>query len=408
MGTNSDPRRIDGNAIAELVLEKCQLRISQQGLAAHLVVVQVGSDPASTVYIKKKQQSVEKIGAKFTHTNLKEEETGTEELLAKVQELNADASVSGFIVQLPLPDHIDRGRIFEAIAWDKDVDCFNPRNVGLVSQANPEFLPATPHAVLHILSHCKVATKGKHCVVVGKSEIVGKPIAVLLANEFGLACTVSMVDKHTPQPLFKSLIASADILVVAAGVHHLIKDKSMLMQGCVVIDVGIHPVQVDGKRKLQGDVDYAAVKDSCSLITPVPGGVGPLTVAALMENLVHAATLQQRAGWGVKRKAGGIVNRRSVMDLVHGDAGTLLKDVESLREGASVEKQLLQAFQNHDTKGDGTISRQQFLAVLQLLDSSWTEERIDALVKPLIRNGDDLIRWKDLVSWLMAPQRSEL
>jgi methylenetetrahydrofolate dehydrogenase (NADP+)/methenyltetrahydrofolate cyclohydrolase len=312
---------VDGNAIGKKILEKCRLRTSEEGISPHLTVVQVGSDPASGAYIKKQQQNCGKIGATFTHESLPEE-TEAAGLLAKIHALNADPSVSGIIVQLPLPDRIPREQVLEAIAREKDVDCFNPVNVGLVTQANPQFLPATPFAVLRILTYHGVATKGKHCVVVGKSDIVGKPIALLLANEFGLACTVSMVDKHTEDGLRRSLLATADILVVAAGVRHLIRDPSCLKPRCVVIDVGIHSVTLDsGKRTLQGDVDTKAVEGVCSLITPVPGGVGPVTSATLMENLVHAALLQknqQAQEELVFRQPAVFQKRVTVADLLQG------------------------------------------------------------------------------------------
>jgi glycine hydroxymethyltransferase len=293
-GTPAAFCKVDGNAVAEACLAKCISRKIQGGLSAKLVVVQVGADPASSVYISKKKQACEKIGATFQSVQLTESVTN-ETLLRTIADLNGDMSVTGILVQLPLPQHLDTGRIMEAVAWEKDVDCFNPLNVGLLAQAKPNFMPATAHAVLNIMSFYEVPTKGKHCVVVGKSDLSGKPLSLLLGSEFGPACAVSSIDKFTDKSLSAKLIKSADILVVCAGVHHLINDASEIKQGCAIIDVGIHPKMLDGKRLLQGDVNYAAVKDTCSLITPVPGGVGPVTVAALMENLVHAAALQQKA-----------------------------------------------------------------------------------------------------------------
>jgi len=283
---------VDGNAIAALLLEKCKRQISNEGLTPRLVVVQVGDDPASATYIKMQQKSCEKIGASFSHEKLLPE-TDTAGLVSKIQELNLDSTITGIIVQLPLPKEIDHDYVFEAIAREKDLDCVNPLNVGHLTQATPLFLPATPQAILHILTYHQITAKGKHCVVIGKSDIVGKPIALLMANEFGLACTVSMVDKYTESSLRQLLLASADIVIVAAGVHHLLKDPSCLKAGCVVIDVGIHRVMIEGKGKLQGDVDSNSVRSVCSLITPVPGGVGPVTTASLMANLVSAAHVQK-------------------------------------------------------------------------------------------------------------------
>ena len=212
-----------------------------------------------------------------------------EELLAKVRELNEDADVDGFIVQLPLPKHISEQKIIEAIDYRKDVDGFHPCNVGRMVLGLPTYLPATPAGIVELLTRYNIPTEGKHCVVVGRSNIVGTPMAVLMSRKAKNAnCTVTLCHSRTAN--LKDITRQADILIVAIGVPHFLKED-MVKEGAVVVDVGIHRIPSETAKngwKLVGDVDYDHVAPKCSYITPVPGGVGPMTIVTLLQNTIKA------------------------------------------------------------------------------------------------------------------------
>ncbi len=277
---------IDGKAIAAQIKEELKekvARLKEQGTEVTLAVIQVGADPASSVYVRNKKNACAYIGIRSLAYELPEETT-EEELLALIRELNGREDVNGILVQLPLPGQICEERVLDAICPGKDVDGFHPQNVGALCIGRPGFVSCTPAGVIQLLKRSGVEIAGKECVVVGRSNIVGKPMALLLLRENG---TVTVTHSRTRD--LKEVTARADILVAALGKPRFIT-ADYVKDGAVVIDVGIHRNE-DGK--LCGDVDYESVAPKCSAITPVPGGVGPMTVAMLMYNCVESAALQQ-------------------------------------------------------------------------------------------------------------------
>ena len=256
----------------------------------HLAAILVGTDPASEVYVGHKVRACEEVGFKSTLIKLEEEVT-EDVLLQEIDKLNNDREVDGFIVQLPLPMHINVDKVTEAIDYRKDVDGFHPVNVGRMVQGLPCFLPATPNGILLMLERYNIDTMGKHCVVVGRSNIVGKPMSILMARAANPGnCTVTLCHSRTLD--LKKETLRADILIVALGIPYYITGE-MVKEGAVVIDVGITRVEDKSKKsgfKLAGDVYYDEVKEKASYITPVPGGVGAMTVISLMWNTYLAAT----------------------------------------------------------------------------------------------------------------------
>lgn len=259
---------LDGRALASAW--HCPVDNKQRTLA----IVSVGDDPASAVYVRNKIKACEKAGIKVVHlwhgANCPEYF-----IVDLIKELNVSPEVHGILVQLPLPPHIDSKRILSLIDWDKDVDGFHPYNMGRLSAGDPAIVPCTPKGIMQLLSNYDITVEGKHCVIVGRSNIVGKPLAMMMLNE---NATVTICHSYTKD--LPSLTRQADILVAAVGKPRFIT-ADMVKPGAVVIDVGIN--RVDGK--LCGDVDYDAVAKVASHITPVPGGVGPMTVAALIDNM---------------------------------------------------------------------------------------------------------------------------
>lgn len=286
---------IDGNEVSNWVKENLKKeveKLKERGIIPSLRIFLVGENPASVVYVGNKEKSSKSIGIDAEvlryDENIKEEE-----LLNKINELNNDPKINGIIVQLPLPPHINEDKISLAIAPEKDVDGFHPYNLGMLLRGTPTLLPATPYGILQLLKYYNIETEGKHVVVVGRSNIVGKPASVifLLKDKFGNA-TVTVC--HSKSKRLEDYTKQADILIVAAGQHHLIK-KDMVKEGAVVIDVGIHRIDDPTKKKgyrLEGDVKFDEVKEIASYITPVPGGVGPMTVAMLLQNVVKATKMQ--------------------------------------------------------------------------------------------------------------------
>ena len=261
--------------------------VQNNGVAPCLAAVLVGEDPASAVYVKNKRLACERVGLESRLHRLPVETT-EEELLGLVAQLNADDGVHGILVQLPLPRQIRAAKILDAVHPLKDVDCFHPENVGLLTQGRPRFLPCTPHGCLQILHRHKIVVAGKHAVVVGRSEIVGKPVASLLgAKDSHLGpkvCNATVTIAHSRTSDLSAITRQADILIAAIGQPKFIT-APMVKPGAVVIDVGINRLP----EGLCGDVDYAAVLEIASAITPVPGGVGPLTIAMLLHNTLQAA-----------------------------------------------------------------------------------------------------------------------
>jgi methylenetetrahydrofolate dehydrogenase (NADP+)/methenyltetrahydrofolate cyclohydrolase len=275
---------IDGKQIAERTRAEAaagalELKAST-GVVPHLAAVLVGDDPASAVYVRNKQIACEKAGFKSTLHRLPAS-TAQAELLALVQALNADSGVHGILVQLPLPKGIDTTLILDAVLPAKDVDGFHPENVGLMQQGRPRFLPCTPAGVMRMLQVSGIETSGKHAVVIGRSDIVGKPMAALLSQK-GVDATVTLCHSRTRD--IGAYCRAADILVAAIGIPQFVKGD-MVKPGAVVIDVGINRVN----DKLVGDVDYLPAAQVAAAITPVPGGVGPMTIAMLLANTLRAA-----------------------------------------------------------------------------------------------------------------------
>ncbi|SHO46112.1 bifunctional methylenetetrahydrofolate dehydrogenase/methenyltetrahydrofolate cyclohydrolase FolD [Anaerocolumna xylanovorans] len=276
---------IDGKKISSDIKEELKEEVRQlteKGISVTLAVVQVGNDSASTVYVGNKKKACEYIGIGSLSYELKEETT-QEELLSLIKELNERKDVNGILVQLPLPKHIKEDVIIKAISPEKDVDGFHPENVGLLSTGQKGFVSCTPAGVIELLKRSGITISGKECVVIGRSNIVGKPMAALLIRE---DATVTICHSKTVD--LKKVAKRADILVAAIGKPKFINSE-FIKEGAVVIDVGIH--RLEGK-KLCGDVDYDDVFDLVSAITPVPGGVGPMTIAMLMKNCVESAKLK--------------------------------------------------------------------------------------------------------------------
>jgi len=264
-------------------------KLKSAGVTPGLAVVLVGDDPASQVYVRKKGEMCEELGMKSVTVRMPGDTT-QEQLMAKVAELNSDPTIHGFLVQLPLPKHLDEEEVINAIDPAKDVDCFHPSNVGRVLIGNPDFLPATPAGVQQMLIRSGIETSGKHVVVIGRSNIVGKPMAAMMVQKgMGADSTVTIVHSRTKD--LPEITRQADILIVAIGKPRFVT-ADMVKEGAVVIDVGTNrvddPTHPKGSR-LVGDVDFENVKDKTSAISPVPGGVGPMTICMLMANAVKAA-----------------------------------------------------------------------------------------------------------------------
>ena len=272
---------IDGKQVSLEILDNLSTQVAQlkatSGKTPGLAVVLVGDDPASAVYVRNKKKACEKVGfASFEHAL--PASTPEKDLLTLVDTLNRDAAVSGILVQLPLPGHIDSDKVLRAIDPDKDVDGFHPMNVGRLVTGEALLKPCTPAGIIALLDYYKVGIEGKHAVVLGRSNIVGKPVSMLLLQRHA---TVTICHSRTHD--LAAVARSADLLVAAIGKPEFVT-ADMVQEGAVVIDVGIN--RVDGK--LVGDVAYAEVEKKASLITPVPGGVGPMTIAMLMENTLKA------------------------------------------------------------------------------------------------------------------------
>ena len=273
---------IDGKSIAAQIKEEVKEeaeRLKQAGIQVCLAVVQVGNDPASSVYVRNKKKACEYVGIRSASFELPED-TAEDELLELVRRLNEDDSVNGILVQLPLPEHISEDKVIQTISPDKDVDGFHPESVGRLCIGEKGFLSCTPAGIIELLRRSGVENQGKECVVVGRSNIVGKPMALLLLKENG---TVTIAHSRTAD--LKEITQRADILIVAIGRPRFIT-ADYVKEGATVIDVGIHRNE-DGH--LRGDVDFDNVKEKTAFITPVPGGVGPMTIAMLMKNCIAAA-----------------------------------------------------------------------------------------------------------------------
>lgn len=272
---------IDGKKISQEIKDELREKVAslkEEGKEAALAVIQVGNDPASSVYVGNKKKACAYIGIRSLSYELPEETT-EEELLALIEKLNGDASVNGILVQLPLPSHIDEDKVIRTISPKKDVDGFHPENVGKLVIGEPGFVSCTPAGIIQLLKRSGIEIAGKNCVVIGRSNIVGKPMALLMLRE---NATVTIAHSRTQD--LKEICKRADILIVAIGKPRFIT-ADYVKEGAVVIDVGIHRNE---NNKLCGDVAYDEVMPHTSAITPVPGGVGPMTIAMLMNNCVES------------------------------------------------------------------------------------------------------------------------
>lgn len=280
------PAIIDGKKISQDIKDELKEQVSllkEQGKGVSLAVILVGEDPASCVYVRNKKRACEYIGIESLSYELPED-TSEAELLSLIEELNGKDDVNGILVQLPLPKHMDEDKVIKAIDPRKDVDGFHPQSVGALSIGLPGFVSCTPAGIIQLLKRSNVDMEGKNCVIVGRSNIVGKPMALLMLRE---NATVTVTHSRTKD--LPAVTREADILIVAMGKKQFITSE-YVKEGAVVIDVGMHR---DENNKLCGDVDYDDVAPKCSAITPVPGGVGPMTIAMLMYNCVASANMTE-------------------------------------------------------------------------------------------------------------------
>ena len=281
---------IDGKQVAADIRAEVAQKVAalkKNGKNACLAVILVGENPASVSYVTGKQKALAEVGMQDRSVHLPENTT-EEDLLKLIEQLNNDDTVHGILVQLPLPKHINEDKVIMAISPEKDVDGFHPVNVGNMMIGRPGFLPCTPHGIIVLLQRMGIETSGKHAVVIGRSNIVGKPVSVLLAQK-NVNCTVTLC--HTGTKNLPEITKQADIVVVASGHPHTLTGD-MIKQGAVVIDVGVNRIPDSSKKsgfRLVGDCDFDDLKEKASFITPVPGGVGPMTIAMLMVNTLESA-----------------------------------------------------------------------------------------------------------------------
>jgi len=279
---------LDGKKAAQAIKEKLGIDVAQRAAEGkkipHLAAILVGRNGASETYVAAKVKACEEVGFKSTLIRL-EDDISENRLLEKIEELNIDPDIDGILVQLPLPKHISDEKVINTIIPDKDVDGFHPVNIGKMVQGQPTFIPATPHGIMLLLEHYKIETKGKHAVVIGRSNIVGRPMSILLSENTNPGnCTVTICHSQTKN--LKEVCLTGDLIVAALGRPEFVT-ADMVKEGAIVIDVGITRVEDASKKsgfKLKGDVDFDNVSPRSSWITPVPGGVGPMTIAALLKN----------------------------------------------------------------------------------------------------------------------------
>jgi methylenetetrahydrofolate dehydrogenase (NADP+)/methenyltetrahydrofolate cyclohydrolase len=289
---------IDGKKLALTIQDELKIEvdalIAEGKRVPHLAAVLIGENPASASYVRNKMRACERTG--FKSSLIRRPETVSEaELLALIEEMNQDSLLDGYIVQLPLPKHISEAKVTMAINPAKDVDGFHPFNVGLMTMGTPQYIPATPFGIVTMLDRYGIETSGKHCVVIGRSNIVGTPMSILMSRNAKVGnCTVTLTHSRTKD--LKAETLRADIIIVAIGIANFLK-ADMVREGAVVIDVGINSVDDANAKngyRLVGDVDFDAVAPKCSFITPVPGGVGPMTVTGLLQNTMKSYQLRDK------------------------------------------------------------------------------------------------------------------
>ena len=283
---------LDGKATSAAIIDEIAVEVEKLRSAGkkvpHLAAILVGNDGASQTYVNAKVKACEKVGFESTLVDLPANTTEAD-LLKTIDDLNNNPEIDGFIVQLPLPEHIDEDKVTLRVAPEKDVDGFHPENVGRMSLGLPTFLPATPNGVMEMLGRYNIETSGKHCVVIGRSNIVGTPMSILMSRNSNPGnATVTLTHSRTSN--LKEVCLSADIIIVALGKPNFLTGD-MVKEGAVVVDVGIHRIEDSTKKsgfRLVGDVNYEEVAAKCSAISPVPGGVGPMTIASLLQNTLKA------------------------------------------------------------------------------------------------------------------------
>src|SRR5829696_493721 len=287
---------LNGKEASQAIKDSLKLEMAQLAVRGkqvpHLVAVLVGNNGASETYVSSKVKACEEVGFKSTLIRL-DDTISSLKLLDLITELNTDPDVHGILVQLPLPPHISSDEVINAIDPNKDVDGFHPNNVGRMVLGQPSFIPATPYGIMLLLEHYRIETKGKHAVVVGRSNIVGRPMSILLSGNSNPGnCTVTICHSHTKN--IKEICLTADIIIAALGRPNFIT-ADIVKEGVAIIDVGITRIPDASKKsgyRITGDVDFESVAPKCSYITPVPGGVGPMTIAALMKNTFKACALK--------------------------------------------------------------------------------------------------------------------
>lgn len=279
---------LDGKLVSEKILNDIKLEITKLGVTPKIAIILIGENQASETYVKNKMIASKKCGIKSILIRFKDN-ISEEEVLNTIYCINEDDSFQGVIVQMPVPKHINLQNIINTISPDKDIDGFHPYNFGKMSMGIESFRPATPYGITKLLQYYDIETKGKHCVVIGRSNIVGKPVSIMLGNDFAIGnCTVTLTHIETPSELLIKQCQMADIIVVAVGIKKFIT-SDMVKDNSIIVDVGINRAD-DGR--LVGDVDFENVKDKCSWITPVPGGVGPMTISSLMLNTLKSYKLK--------------------------------------------------------------------------------------------------------------------
>jgi methylenetetrahydrofolate dehydrogenase (NADP+)/methenyltetrahydrofolate cyclohydrolase len=286
---------LDGKKASQAIKDELKITVAQRVVEGkkipHLAAILVGNNGASETYVAAKVKACEETGFKSTLIRL-DDTISENKLLEKIEDLNTNPDVDGILVQLPLPKHINDKKVTNAIDPDKDVDGFHPVSVGKMVEGLPTFIPATPFGIMLLLEYYKIDTKGKHAIVLGRSNIVGRPVSILLSGQGNPGnCTVTICHSHTKN--LEQICLQGDIIVAAIGIPEYVK-AGMVKEGAVVIDVGITRIEDAAKKsgfRLKGDVDFEAVSQKCSWITPVPGGVGPMTIAALMKNTFHACAM---------------------------------------------------------------------------------------------------------------------
>lgn len=287
---------LNGKEASQSIIDSLKLKVAQRSAEGkpvpHLVAILVGHNGASETYVNSKVRACEEVGYRSTLIRL-EDTISSNKLLDIIADQNSDPEVDGILVQLPLPAHISADQVIQAIDPSKDVDGFHPNNVGRMVLGQSTFIPATPYGIMLLLEYYKIETKGKHAVVIGRSNIVGRPMSILLSGSGNPGnCTVTICHSHTKN--LEEICRTGDIIIAALGRPGFVK-KEMVKEGAVVIDVGITRIQDKSRKsgyRIQGDVDFENVAPKCSFITPVPGGVGPMTIAALMKNTFQACAVK--------------------------------------------------------------------------------------------------------------------